>query len=432
MDTYVELGTWHHEIGRADIPFGISLNDLERHLWIIGGSGMGKSALLRRLAIEHIHAGHGFAFFDPHGDEIEALIDHIPPERFDDVVLIDPSDTTCAVGLNPLFGVPEHDRPKVAENLVLVFARIWGDGFRERSQDILRNALRSLLDCPTILSPTFLGLLRLLRDEEYRKAVVRHSKDPEVRRFWEDDFGRWNERFRSEVIQPLQNKFRALLEQPSFTATFGQYHRKFDPRYAMDHGKIVFVKLSKGGLGEEPSRLIGAILFTMFQQAAFSREDIPKEERRRFDVLIDEFSSFTTSAMASFLSECRKYGTYATLANQYVRQVPDEVMDAVVANCANTIAFRVSEFDLPVLVPRFEPELTRTTLLNLGRGQVAFKVLRDGIPDESRIGQLYMPPEASYGRSETVRQWSNQRYATPLPQVAANFEHWSSNMSDIA
>ena len=62
----------------------------------------------------------------------------------------------------------------------------------------------------------------------------------------------------------------------------------------MDEGKVLLVNLSKGRIGEDSSSLLGALLVTAIGLAAFSRADMPAEERRDFFVYVDEFQSFTT------------------------------------------------------------------------------------------------------------------------------------------
>ena len=72
--------------------------DRRRHLYIIGKSGTGKSVTIANLAIQDIKNGKGVAIVDPHGDLVEAVLEHIPKERADDVVIFDPSDMERPMG----------------------------------------------------------------------------------------------------------------------------------------------------------------------------------------------------------------------------------------------------------------------------------------------------------------------------------------------
>jgi hypothetical protein len=52
-----------------------SREERERHLYLAGKSGSGKSTALFNLAMEDIYAGLGVAVIDPHGDLAEAILD---------------------------------------------------------------------------------------------------------------------------------------------------------------------------------------------------------------------------------------------------------------------------------------------------------------------------------------------------------------------
>jgi len=49
-----------------DVVF--SREDRERHVYVVGKSGSGKSTFLFNLAMGDIYAGEGIAVVDPHGD----------------------------------------------------------------------------------------------------------------------------------------------------------------------------------------------------------------------------------------------------------------------------------------------------------------------------------------------------------------------------
>ena len=55
-----------------------SREERERHVYIVGKSGSGKSTFLFNLAMGDIHAGEGVAVIDPHGDLAEDILDAHP------------------------------------------------------------------------------------------------------------------------------------------------------------------------------------------------------------------------------------------------------------------------------------------------------------------------------------------------------------------
>ena len=92
-----KMGVWG---GERDVLIG--LNDLRRHLYLLGKTGSGKSALLFNMLIQWIQEGRGCGLIDPHGDLAESLLDLIPKERINDVCYINPGDLDFPVSFNPL------------------------------------------------------------------------------------------------------------------------------------------------------------------------------------------------------------------------------------------------------------------------------------------------------------------------------------------
>jgi Helicase HerA, central domain len=73
-----------------------------QHAYIVGQTGTGKSTLMLSLALGDIRAGHGITVLDPHGSLVQAILERMPRERIDDVVVMDSTDSHRCIGLNPL------------------------------------------------------------------------------------------------------------------------------------------------------------------------------------------------------------------------------------------------------------------------------------------------------------------------------------------
>ena len=67
-------------------PVRIGLGDRQRHMYVVGQTGTGKSTFLENLALQDMLRGDGFAFVDPHGDTAEKLLSMVPKERTEDVI----------------------------------------------------------------------------------------------------------------------------------------------------------------------------------------------------------------------------------------------------------------------------------------------------------------------------------------------------------
>ncbi len=303
--------------------FGIRMDDRRRHMYVVGKTGMGKSNLLENMVIADIRAGKGVAVIDPHGEFAEKILDYIPEERIKDVVYFNPADINFPVAFNPLEQISPEFRHLVASGIMGVFKKIWVDAWSGRMEYILNNTLLALLESS---GSTLLGIMRMLNDPKYRKSVVDNLKDPVVKGFWINEFGKWNEKFQTEATAAIQNKVGQFVANPLIRNILGQEKSSFDPRKVMDEGKILIVNLSKGRIGEDTSALLGAMIITKLQLAAMSRVDIPEKDRRDFYLYVDEFQNFAT--------DFRYFGSFN------IRIIPSKV-DPDDSSSANRVLFKM-------------------------------------------------------------------------------------------
>ena len=402
----------------------LSRQERERHVYIVGKSGSGKSTVLFNLAMADIEAGEGVAVIDPHGDLAEAIIDAIPPERTHQVCYLNVADTEYPVGFNPLARVPAERRALAAAGVVSAFKHLWGDSWGPRLEHFLFNGLAGLLESPR---PTLLDLPRLYTEKRFREALVARITDPAAARFWRQEFPSYDQRFQAEAAAPILNKVGQITASPILRNILGQHSPKFDLAHAMDHGGILadnlatpsidaggilIANLAKGRVGEQASNLLGSLLVSHLQLVTMARSDQADEERRPFFVHVDEFQSFGTDAFASLLSEARKFATHFCLANQYTEQLSDQVRAAVLGNASTLMVFRVSAADAELLAPEFHP-LPAHELAD----QSPYRAwLRRG---DSGHRAVFVSPRLSgaRGRRETVIRQSRRNFGRAKEQL---------------
>lgn len=403
-------------------PFGIKMDDRRRHMYVIGKTGMGKSELLKNLAIQDIRDGRGIAFIDPHGDPVEDLLDFIPAHRVKDVIYFNPADLEHPIGFNIMEHVSFDNRHLVADGMMAVFKKLWVDQWSARMEYILNNTILALLEAP---GSTLLGINRMLADKAYRKSVVDQVTDTEVKAFWTQEFAKYNERYAGEATAAIQNKIGQFVSNPLIRNIVGQEKSAFDMRKAMDEGKIVLVNISKGRVGEDASRLLGAMLITKIQLAAMSRVDIAKNERNDFILVVDEFQNFATASFANILSEARKFNLSLVIANQYIAQMEDAVRDAVFGNVGTIISFRVGAEDAEMLEKEFAPEFVAQDIVNLGKRQIYLKLMIDGVASKafSAMTMDTLPPEETTERFNAIEA-SRKTFGRPRAEVEKTIGDW--------
>ena len=404
--------------------FGIKPDDRRRHMYVIGKTGTGKSTLLERMAFQDIENGHGLAFIDPHGDSAEKLARAVPPERIQDLVYFNPSDLAYPIGFNILENNDPDLRSVIASGVVGVFHKLWKDSWGPRLENVLRHAVLSLLNSP---NATLLAVLRLLLDEKYRLQIINSERDPIIRLFWEKQFAGYSDRFRVEVIEPVQNKISHFSTNPLVRNIIGQPRSGFNLRELMDQKKILIVNLAKGRIGEDVSSLLGALLITKIQLTALSRADIPEAKRTDFYLYVDEFQNFATESFANILAEARKYRLNLILAHQYMEQLEETVQSAVFGNVGTLAMFRLGARDVEVLEKEVRPTLNAQDLLHLPKYQIYVRLMVDGVATEPFSALTLKPLEVS--QQEKAINASRDRYGTPRHVVEKKINRWAGVMS---
>ncbi len=406
------------------IRFGIKQDDRRRHMYVVGSTGMGKSEFLKSMAIQDIEAGRGVCFIDPHGDTADDLLDYVPEERIKDVIYFDPDDLQYPIAFNVMEGIGFDYRHLVASGLVGVFKKIWGaEAWSGRMEYILNNTILALLEYP---DSTLLGINRLMSSKEYRKKVVANVTDPIVKAFWTDEFAKYADKFATEATAAIQNKVGQFASNNVIRNILGQPKSKINLRKIMDEGKILIVNVSKGKIGEDASRLLGAFLITKIQLAAMSRVDIPESERRDFHLYVDEFQNFATESFANILSEARKYHLSLVMAHQYIKQMEEHVMDAVFGNVGTIVSFRVGAEDAEFLEKWFQPDFMMNDIVNLGKRDMYIKLMINGVSSKGfSASTLDRFPKLENSNRQAILTASREAYSTSKDIVEKEIAEWA-------
>jgi len=403
--------------------FGIKLDDRRRHVYIIGKTGMGKTVLLKNMAIQDIMHGHGLGFIDPHGEAAEEILGFIPKERIKDVVYFNPADLEYPIAFNVMEEIDVEHRHLVASGLMSVFKKIWPDVWSARMEYILYNSILALLESP---GSTLLGINRMLSDSQYRAKIVDNIKDPVVKSFWVQEFAKYTERYEVEATAAIQNKIGQFISAPLIRNIIGQTNSTLNMREIMDSNKILILNLSKGRIGEDASKLLGGLLITKLQLAAMSRVDIPEDERKDFFLYVDEFQNFATESFVNVLSEARKYRLNLILAHQYISQTEETVRDAVFGNIGTLISFRVGADDAEFLEKEFSPEFFAQDLVNLPKYHIYLKLMIDGIAGNPFSAVTLPPPEKpKHQFRQEIINFSREKYAVKREFIEEKISEWT-------
>lgn len=315
----------------------LNLQDYEfdKHSFIIGASGSGKSKfielLVDRISKSGYRSNYRILVIDPHaslGDQMKNIPDSqvidfsgdSAPELFGDSAKTDVSAST--------------------ELTTTLMKSLLADQFNPKVERVLRFSLYVLFTAQTMS----LGYLkRFLTELELRNQIMQHvsgSVPPNIEQFFATDYNEIRTTFYTEAVLPIISLVDEMQLQPGLVG-----ENELSLAKTIQNNYLTVFSLNKVSMGEKVVKTAAGILmqqiFLLAQARSFNEKVI---------MIVDEVSVVQSPALAAILSEARKYNLFVILTQQYFGQVEKSLKDAIFANVYNYYVFRVSEEDAEGLV----------------------------------------------------------------------------------
>lgn len=399
-------------IGASDTgharPVGLQVSDARHHLHVLGATGSGKSTMLARMILADAEHGRGGVVIDPKGDLITDVLQRLPEHAAEKVVLFDADSAGPTPCLNPL----EGPKQAAVDNLVSVFSRVFSAAWGPRTEDILRASCLTLRAGSE--APTLAKLPDLLTDPATR---ARHrdmvAGDPTLRGFW-DWYDQLSDGARAQATAPLLNKLRAFLLRPFVVKAIAAGPSTVDLSAALDGG-LCLMRIPKGSLGEDTTRLLGSLIVARVWQATTARAALPQRKRRDASLYVDEAHNFLNLpyAMEDMLAEARGYRLSMTLAHQHLGQLGKDLKEGISTNARSKILFNASPEDARELARHTAPRISEHDLAHLGVFHAATRLVVNGEETQPFTVTTEPLPPAIRGRSRLVRK-AAARHTRPL------------------
>ena len=406
----------------VETPIYMTPEDRLRHFYVIGQTGTGKSAILKNMIIQDINNGDGVCLIDPHGPAILDILGNIPENRIDDVIYFDPSYIERPMALNMLEYDPKYPDQKtfVINELFSIFQKLYSNSPESMGpmfEQYFRNAAALVLEDPET-GCTLLDVYRVFTDESFRNLKISRCKNPVVSEFWDKIASKTSgEQSLANFAPYITNKFDIFLSNEVMRPIVSQENSSFNFREIMDNKKILLVNLSKGKLGDINANLIGLIFVGKILMAALSREVRQDNTFAPFYLYIDEFQNVTTNSIATILSEARKYGLSLNIAHQYMKQLQENIRDAIFGNVGSIASFRLGPDDAEYIEKQFEPVFSANDIMNVDNRKAYIKMLVRGRPVKAfSIETIYLPP-ANLEKIDRIKQLSYLKYGRDRAEV---------------
>lgn len=388
--------------------------DLMMHTWIGGRTGVGKSALMANMAKQMMAAGSGLVLMETEGNLYDNVLNYVPADRVNDVILMDFSDPVNIVGFNVL----DQGNPDVViDELIELFEHQYGGGVW--SDEYIYNGLKTLGDAEEKMS--IVDLLPLINprtpaESEWADNLIRQVKDVELKRWWQrhDNRGKDQQQQRADPVLSRMNQFVA---RPELRYVFGQRESTFKMADVLRDGKILLINLK--GVSSKTTGLVGTMLMNAYWHAIKTTD-----KTKPSYLLLDEFADYMDLAVPfeTMLAQARKRGVGLVLANQHLSQLSAPVRDGVLANARNKIVFQSRADDAKVVMREMASHLDPREVTGLQQ----YEALADVVTPTGTSGafslRTYRPAKPTGAAGGVIRS-SRETYTRPMTEVQTEILH---------
>ncbi len=323
----------------ANKAYGISAGE-RVHMAIFGSPGYGKSSLLKLLIYQNISRGNGFMVLDPHGSLARDVMSMVPPDRWDDVIYVNPASLYRygrTIQVNPLEVANEDERYVVVMSFVSALFNLYSESWGPRLETVLRNAANALVESEG--NNTLGNISAMITDEHARNEILENVSSPNVKHFWTEIFAK---QYSKDAGSSAYNKIDKILSTPTVAAIFDTTKSSISIHDVMHERKMLVVDLSTGA-SDDIAKFLGSIFLNMLYVDAKKRLDVKgteSEDDNPFYVYVDEAHMFSNSTMSEMLRALRKFGVKMTLATQTSNAYEQEFAQEIPGTCKTIVTSR--------------------------------------------------------------------------------------------
>lgn len=405
-------------IGRdsdGERPVALSPEASRVHMAVISPTGGGKSTLLLRSILADIAAGYGGVLLDPKNQLVSDLLDRIPAEHAERIVVLDPSAPGPVPGLDLLgSGDPDTRTEVVLSALRGIYKDAWG----VRIDGYLRMGLRTLAELP---DPVLSDWMRLYTDDGLRRGAVGRLRDPILTAQWRTYEESLSSAEQFQHIAPALSRITSLLARPALRNIINQPDPKLSIPQLLAERKWLVVSLSPSALGESANDLLSALVGYLLWTAVEGRVNLPESARHPIFFYCDELQSLKLPVgIEVFLERSRGLGCGVVAATQSLARLPQSVRDSLLGNVGSLIALKATGHDEATRLAKELPGLTASDLMGLGRYECAARINTGALGSGSVVvtGRTEGPPPVT-GQGARIRALSAERYGRDPAEIEA-------------
>ncbi len=339
-------------VAGRNASLGLSRSQRDKHLYVCGSTGTGKSKFLENLIRQDIRNWRkskcGLLVLDPHGSLYDGLINWLAWNEVDrPIIPIDLRQDDWVVSYNVLRQRKTADPAVLIDNLIEAIGYVWGQIGTDQTplfEQWAGNILIALYEKRLTLLESEILLNRL--GKRARSAITSDLRDVMARLDWSFIDSLSPKDFDAQ-LGSTNRRMRRFVKTQAIRAMFGVEDVSLDLGQAIEEGAIILVNLAteRARISKENSELFATLLLSDLWTAAQERGK--RERQKPFYVYLDEFQRFITPTIADSLDQARGFGLHLTMAHQFPNQLLDRgesgkrVYNSIMENASSKIVFRL-------------------------------------------------------------------------------------------
>ena len=418
-------------VGTARLQGGGAQNirfppDVTRNnIFMVARTGAGKSTFMCHIAGEAMlqkamgDNGSALVVIDPHGDLVNDVLERVPSEIMNRVVLVDLGDQDRALGINLLDIGVFKDRDITAQMVVDVARGTW-EAWGSRMESIIQTVMQTMHEANEKVCRfgsrsrqlTMLEAVHVLKNRQFRDAVLDLVDDENVKDWWRDSFGAWNDRtYGVEALAPVITRLTAFSNSKIVRALLGQGRCSVDLRAAIERGDIVLVNTNQAAVGPEISSLLGVSIIKLIDSVVRGQGEIQEGaniERQRVQLIMDELQTFAGADVESMLAELRKFGLSVLLATQSLTRLDAQrstMKDSILSNAAALMALQMNAVDARLTLPELRSAyLTEEDITGQPAHHAYVRLISDGEVQPAFSMHIMPPSEGDPAVRQLIRE----------------------------
>ncbi len=402
-----------------------SWDDMKKHVYILGGTGSGKSetlkTILSNLLGKEDQEKTALMIIDPKNDFATDLLTMIPEHRKDDVVYFNPQkqkDRPLSFPFFSQFSGDKADDERI-EFLISIMKRFvqidslysWGPE--------LENILRQLFATAYILPEQSLSGLDLLLHEPNQIKNILKFLPGRLQKFWTGSILKRTDNDLAKYLATTNNKLGKFLDYPEFMNIADRLETKLTFEDMIRTGKIFIANL--GSSSEQMKKYYSVYLSAHIAEAIFDQARIANEDRKPTVFVVDEFQRVASDIFETLFSEVRAFNTALIISNQFMGQLDEKIQKSIESNIATKIFMRTQSVDDAEIAAKIlGGKASVEDIINLPTGTGYIKTLVEGIPQDAmsmRIQRTMHPKDITKDTEQYFIQATMDKYGTPLDVI---------------